>query len=88
MKGWALLGLVLIAYAAFVVYLNIKKPEKIWDMAKIRMFRKLLGEKGTVIFFYIFAAVALGFGIWLLTLWTLTLAASRQALQTQEEVDR
>jgi hypothetical protein len=68
MKGWALLGLVLIAYAAFVVYLNIKKPEKIWDMAKIRMFRKLLGEKGTVIFFYIFAAVALGFGIWLLTL--------------------
>jgi len=68
MKGWALLGLVLIAYAAFVVYLNIKKPEKIWDMAKIRMFRKLLGEKGTVIFFYIFAAVALGFGIWLLTI--------------------
>lgn len=68
MDGWALLGLVLIAYAAFVVYLNIKKPEKIWDMAKIRMFRKLLGEKGTVIFFYIFAAVALGFGIWLLTL--------------------
>lgn len=68
MDGWALLGLLLIAYAAFVVYLNIKKPEKIWDMAKIRMFRKLLGEQGTVIFFYIFAAIALGFGIWLLTL--------------------
>ena len=68
MDGWALLGLLLIAYAAFVVYLNIKKPAKIWDMAKIRMFRKLLGEQGTVVFFYIFAAVALGFGIWLLTL--------------------
>ena len=59
MDGWALLGLLLIAYAAFVVYLNIKKPAKIWDMAKIRMFRKLLGEQGTVVFFYIFAAVAL-----------------------------
>ncbi len=66
--GWPLLGLVLIAYAAFVVYLNVKKPEKIWDMAKIRMFRKVLGEKGTVIMFYVFAAIALGFGVWLLTL--------------------
>jgi hypothetical protein len=30
------------------------------------MFIKLLGDKGTVIMFYIIAAVALGFGIWLL----------------------
>ena len=67
MNGWGILGLVLIAYAAAVVYITAKKPENIWEMPKIKLFRKVLGEKGTVIFFYLFAAVALGFGIWLLT---------------------
>ncbi len=68
MDGWALLGLILIAYAAVVVYITVKKPVSIWDMAKIRLFRKVLGEKGTIIFFFIFAAIALGLGIWLLTI--------------------
>lgn len=67
MNGWAILGLVLIAYAIAVAVLAIKKPEKIWNMAKIRMFRKILGEKGTVIFFFVFALIAAGFGIWFLT---------------------
>ncbi len=67
MNGWGLLGLLLILYAAAIVYITAKKPENIWDMPKIKLFRKVLGEKGTVIFFYLFAAVALGFGIWLLT---------------------
>ncbi|NLW12328.1 MAG: hypothetical protein GX028_09995 [Clostridiaceae bacterium] len=64
--GWSLLGLLLIVYAIVVVYIALKKPEKIWDMAKIKMFRKVLGELGTVIFFIVFALVALGFGIWLM----------------------
>jgi hypothetical protein len=67
MNGWAILGLLLIAYAIAVTVLAIKKPENIWNMAKIKMFRKILGEKGTVIFFYIFALIAAGFGIWFLT---------------------
>lgn len=66
MDGLALLGLILIAYAGAVVYLTLKKPENIWNMAKIRAFRKVLGEKGTDIFFYIFAVAAAAFGIWLL----------------------
>ncbi|WP_312649377.1 hypothetical protein [Proteiniclasticum sp.] len=66
MDGLALLGLILIAYAAAVVFLTLKKPEQIWNMAKIRMFRKVLGEKGTDIFFYVFALIAAGLGIWLL----------------------
>lgn len=66
MNGLALLGLFLILYAVLVVVLAIKKPKSIWEMGKIKMFIKLLGEKGTVIFFYVIAAVALGFGIWLL----------------------
>lgn len=66
MDGLALLGLLLIAYAAAVIFITVKKPEEIWNMAKIKMFRKLLGEKGTEIFFYLFALAAAGFGIWLL----------------------
>ncbi len=66
MNGLALLGLFLIIYSGIVVLLAVKQPKSIWEMAKVRFFRKLFGEKGTVIFFYIIAAIALGFGIWLL----------------------
>ena len=66
MNGLALLGLLLILYAVVVVVLAIKKPKSIWEMGKIQFFRKAFGESGTVIFFYIIAAIALGFGIWLL----------------------
>ena len=66
MNGLALLGLFLVFYAVVVVFIALKKPQKMWDMAKIRAFRNKLGENGTVIFFFIWAAIALGFGIWLL----------------------
>ncbi|MBN1685043.1 MAG: hypothetical protein JW852_00230 [Spirochaetales bacterium] len=66
MNGLALLGLLLILYAVVVVVLAVKKPKPIWEMGKIQMFIKLLGDRGTVILFYVLAAIALGFGIWLL----------------------
>ena len=66
MNGLALLGLILILYSVVVVVLAIRKPKSIWEMGKIKAFIKVLGEKGTVIMFYLIAAVALGFGIWLL----------------------
>ena len=66
MNGLALLGLFLILYSVVVVVLAIKKPKSIWEMGKIKGFIKLLGEKGAVIFFFVWAAVSLGFGIWLL----------------------
>lgn len=66
MDGLALLGLILIAYAVAVVFLTLKKPEQLWNMGKIRMFRKILGEKGTDVFFYIFSLAAAAFGVWLL----------------------
>lgn len=66
MDGLALLGLILILYAGAVVYITLKKPEAIWNMAKIRMFQKLLGDRGTEIFFYLFALASAGFGLWLL----------------------
>lgn len=64
-----LVALLLFAYAVFVIYIAAtKKPEKIWDMAKVRMFRKVLGEQGAVIFFYVWAAIFIGVGIWLMML--------------------
>ena len=66
MNGLALLGLFLILYAAAILAITIKKPKSIWEMGKIKFFLKLLGDRGTVIFFYVFAAISLGFGIWLL----------------------
>lgn len=66
MDGLALIGLILLVYAGAVVYITLKKPEAIWNMAKIRVFRKLLGDRGTEIFFYLFALASAGFGLWLL----------------------
>jgi hypothetical protein len=67
MNGLALLGLFLILYGVFVIFLTItKKPQSIWNMAKVQAFIKVLGNTGTAIFFYIFGAAALGIGIWLL----------------------
>lgn len=66
MNGWALLGILLLLYAGFVLVVGIKKPMGLWEMKKIQLFRKILGEKGTQILFFVFAAIACGFGIWLL----------------------
>jgi hypothetical protein len=66
MDGMAILGIVLILYAAVVVWITVAKPKAIWEMAKIKMFIKWFGEKGTVIFFYVWGALALVIGVWLL----------------------
>lgn len=68
MNYFPLLGLLALAYAVMVILLTLKKPEKIWGMAKIQMFVKILGETGTEIFFYIWAAAFVGLGVWLFTL--------------------
>ncbi len=69
MNWYPLLGLLALAYAGLVFYLAAaKKPAVIWNMAKIQMFIKVLGEKGTIIFFYVWAVAFLGLGIWLFTL--------------------
>lgn len=65
MKIWGILAIV---YAAAVVVITVLKPEAIWKMKKIQLFIKFLGEKGTEIFFYIWALIFLVLGVWLLTL--------------------
>lgn len=65
MKIWGILAIV---YAAAVVVITVLKPEAIWKMKKIQLFIKFLGDKGTEIFFYIWALIFLVLGVWLLTL--------------------
>lgn len=66
MNTMALLGILAILYGVAVFIIAAKKPAKIWEMAKIRAFIKVLGEKGTVIFFYVWGAAFIGLGIWLM----------------------
>jgi len=66
MNGWALLGIILIIYALVVFYVAVKKPDFIWNMGKIEAFKKVLGEKGTVVFFYIWGGIAGLIGVWLM----------------------
>ena len=63
MKIWGVLAVI---YAVAVVVIAVVKPEMIWNMKKIEMFKKVLGDKGTEIFFYIWALIFLVLGIWLL----------------------
>ncbi len=63
MNGWALLGLLLAAYAVFAAYVAYKKPAGIWNMGKIRLFRKALGERGTEILFYVIAVICFIIGL-------------------------
>ncbi|NLC54490.1 MAG: hypothetical protein GX769_01240 [Erysipelothrix sp.] len=63
----ALFGILALVYAGLVFFITYKKPKNIWGIAKIRGFEKVLGEKGTEIFFYAFGTLAVALGIWLMT---------------------
>lgn len=59
-------GILAIVYAVMVVVIAVVKPEKIWNMKKIELFKRFLGDRGTEIFFYIWALGFLFLGIWLI----------------------
>lgn len=66
-----LVALLAFAYMAFVIYVGVtKKPDGIWNMGKVQTFIKLLGEKGTQIFFVIFGIAVGVLGILVLTIWS------------------
>ncbi len=62
-----LLALLAFAYTGLVFWVTLKKPEKIWNMGKVQMFVKILGERGTEIFFIIFGILFAILGVWLIT---------------------
>ena len=61
-----ILGIVLIVYALAVFAITYFKPPAIWNLKKIQGFVSALTERGTVIFFYVWGAIALVVGIVLL----------------------
>lgn len=60
-----ILGVLAVVYAVVVVVIAVMKPASIWKMKKIKLFIKVLGDKGTEIFFYIWALAFFVLGIWL-----------------------
>lgn len=64
--GKSLLGLFLILYSIAVIFIAMKKPEKIWKMKKTQFFIKILKEDGTVKFFYAWGALFAILGMFLL----------------------
>jgi len=62
-----ILGIVAVIYAVLIVVIAVLKPEKIWNMKKIELFKKVLGDRGTEIFFYICAVGFVILGVWLFT---------------------
>lgn len=60
------LGIGLILYGILVFWITIAKPGKIWNMGKIQGFVNIIGDLGTRIFFGVWGAAALGFGIYFL----------------------
>ncbi|MDV2989647.1 MAG: hypothetical protein P3T54_05835 [Dehalogenimonas sp.] len=66
MEAATIWGIILVVYALLVIALAVFKPAPVWRLGKIQAFVKLLGEKGTVIFFLIFAIIVLVIGIVLL----------------------
>ena len=67
MDGYLIGAIVAWVYAVLVIVIAVVKPKPIWEMGKIQGFVKLMGEKGTVVFFIVWAAAAAGLGYWLFT---------------------
>lgn len=68
MNYYPLLALLCFAYLGLCLWIAIKKPAKIWNMGKLEVMKKLLGEKGTQIFIIVFGVIFGGVGVWLMTL--------------------
>ena len=57
------LGWFLVAYGVLVLHAAFARPQWIWNTGKVQGFVKLLGERGTVIFFIVIGAAALAGGV-------------------------
>jgi len=53
------LGIVLIIYGVFCIFIGLLKPPMIWNMGKLRAMSKMMGEKGLRIFILIWGTAAL-----------------------------
>ncbi|MBU1020786.1 MAG: hypothetical protein KJ847_06175 [Firmicutes bacterium] len=56
------LGIILIVYGIFCMYIAFLKPPFIWNLGKLKIMRKMMGEKGLLIFLIIWGAAAIIIG--------------------------
>lgn len=61
-----LVGIISIIYASFVVYIAVRRPEKIWSMQRIQFIEKRFGPNNTMLLFYAWALMFFFVGFWLM----------------------
>lgn len=61
------LGVLVVLYAMFFVVIAVVKPGVVWNSKKTERLKKVLGDRGAGVFFYIWALLILALGIWLFT---------------------
>lgn len=61
------LGILVVLYAAFFFMIAVVRPGVVWNSRKTERLKKVFGERGAGIFFYIWALLILALGIWLFT---------------------
>jgi hypothetical protein len=66
MSGLDILGLVLLVYGAFVLYLVFSKPTKLWELVTKQAILRSMNARGRTIFIWIWGAIAAGLGIFFL----------------------
>lgn len=68
MTGMQIGGIAAIAWGVATLGIALAKPKALWDMAKIAALRRSFGDTGTVVFMGVWAVVAIGGGVALLTM--------------------
>ncbi len=63
--GLLVLGIFLLLYGGLCLVVALAKFPAIWNISKIQMFIRFLGEIGTQLFIGVWGLIAFGFGIWL-----------------------
>ncbi len=66
MDALTLFGIALVIYGLLTLAIAVFKPRAIWQIGKIQGFVQLLSERGTVILFFIVAALTIGAGSYVL----------------------
>jgi len=57
-----ILGIVLIIYGILCMYIALVKPPFIWNLGKLKVMRKMMGDKGLLIFLLLWGVVAIVIG--------------------------
>lgn len=57
-----ILGIVLIIYGILCMYIAFIKPPFIWNLGKLKVMRKMMGDRGLIIFLLLWGVSAIVIG--------------------------